>query len=287
VRKIKNKLILSIMILIIILSACNKNKNNEIKSEIITDTEFEECNCPVCDICEKKTTVSIDPFEMSKDYDDIISKNNIEKVTLLKLKESIMSSEKIEFVFSDSKIDGIENVIFNFTPNCNENSNKMILEFNKKKIFEESIICKSSESIKIDIENVKRGINTIKIIANVKDDLIISEIALTTNYFESETFNQYSKDIFMDPAEEDETFHTFSNYDLTNYKELTIDLDDDEILEDYVLEFDSEIIKGTIYVYINKELIFDRDIKKENSIIIPKEKLKGGKNIITIVSVGN
>ena len=197
------------MILIIILSACNKNKNNEIKSEIITDTEFEECNCPVCDICEKKTTVSIDPFEMSKDYDDIISKNNIEKVTLLKLKESIMSSEKIEFVFSDSKIDGIENVIFNFTPNCNENSNKMILEFNKKKIFEESIICKSSESIKIDIENVKRGINTIKIIANVKDDLIISEIALTTNYFESETFNQYSKDIFMDPAEEDETFHTF------------------------------------------------------------------------------
>jgi len=290
----RQKLISAIAIVIIILSVLISGcGSNDVTGDVVKDTsaqcpvcEVTKCpNCPSCPVCTDKECPAC------PDCADFAISDDPVKLDLRDVKLLITEGQEYEFkmFYTDSEFPKLESAVLSFVPECEDIPNPIEIRVNDKLVQNKVPDCDQFNKVDLDIKNLDDGKNIVTFVSDAKDSYEVDDIEVKSTFIGVADETQRLGDFeFKDEYESETELQSLSNIEITNYKEFSVELDDDEAEKDMILEFSGENREGYLVVLVNDEKIFAGKVsRRDNRILIPAEKLNEGDNYITFVGLGS
>ncbi|KYK27128.1 hypothetical protein AYK26_00340 [Euryarchaeota archaeon SM23-78] len=251
------------------------------QSENVSDVELEkpECppceepECPKCPVCDEEC--SHEPIEVFLDNVKILQK------------DIGGSEQRFNFYYVNDEYDRLESASLLFTPKCDSSDTEIFVDVGGREIFNNNPVCNEQNKVPIDAGFLVFGRNTFTMRSIVNKSYMVSDINLESFYSDNTSNNKSFLDIEFLPVDPDKeiTLKSFSDASIMNYQEYQVRLDKRDLVQDLTFYFDADA-NGLIVVLVNDKEMYTGGVKKKrNRIVIPKEELIEGENIIVVIGV--
>jgi len=148
------------------------------------------------------------------------------------------------------------------------------------------LICGDDVEIVLAPDYFEKGFNTILFQMHVDDETYAEDINLsfTTN---EKSFYWPGDRLIFEPIDEDDTsvvvVESFGNVRFRAVERRTFKINKEKLWEDLTLSYDGARRDGKVQVVLNGEELYDGDLKEENELILPLDKLVDGRNEVLFV----